>query len=163
MSRRSWCNAVLAATSDATRLRLGISPRGAVTPEPHAVPTLRVEDAVPRPLRQLCLDTWTATSTKYFLPPIPVAITASQLLLGFDFPGRRTLPGATPDRALLSTAIIVCVAVNTYFYFVPKTGGEVTATFGSICGRQAGTVRLPRLLRTVNRATTTAVTTLTPR
>lgn len=60
------------------------------------------------------IEQMTAMSTKYLLPPILIVIIASQLILGFDFPGWHTLPGSTLDRALLSTTILVFVGVLAY-------------------------------------------------
>src|SRR6056297_173767 len=60
------------------------------------------------------IERLTTTSTKYLLPPVLVAIIASQLFLGFDFPGWHTLPGSTLDRALVSAAILVCIGVLAY-------------------------------------------------
>lgn len=53
-------------------------------------------------------------STRYLLPPVLVVIVASQLLLGFDFPGWRTLPDSTRDRTILSVVIIVFIGVLGY-------------------------------------------------
>ncbi|WP_205742967.1 hypothetical protein [Halalkalirubrum salinum] len=60
------------------------------------------------------IERLTATSTKYLLPPVLVAIIASQLLLGFDFPGWHTLPGSTLDRVLVSAAILVFLSIVAY-------------------------------------------------
>ncbi|WP_132061165.1 sodium-dependent transporter [Halorussus amylolyticus] len=54
-------------------------------------------------------------STKYLLPPVLVVIIASQLLLGFDFPGWHILPGSTLDRALLSVVILSFIGLLAYF------------------------------------------------
>jgi NSS family neurotransmitter:Na+ symporter len=62
----------------------------------------------------LRIERLTTTSTKYLLPPVLVAIIASQLFLGFDFPGWHTLPGRTLDRALVSATILVCIGVPAY-------------------------------------------------
>lgn len=61
------------------------------------------------------IERLTAISTKYLLPPVLVIIIASQLFLGFDFPGWHTLPRTMLDRALLSAAIIVYIAVIASF------------------------------------------------
>jgi NSS family neurotransmitter:Na+ symporter len=60
------------------------------------------------------IERLTTTSTKYLLPPVLVAIIASQLFLGFDFPGWHTLPGSTLDRALVSAAVLVCTGALGY-------------------------------------------------
>jgi NSS family neurotransmitter:Na+ symporter len=60
------------------------------------------------------IERLTTTSAKYLLPPILVAIIASQLFIGFDFSGWHTLPGSTLDRALVSAAIILCIGVLAY-------------------------------------------------
>jgi NSS family neurotransmitter:Na+ symporter len=65
-------------------------------------------------LRVPPIERLTIMSTKYLLPPVLVAIIASQLFLGFDFPGWHTLPGSTLDRALVSAAILVCMGVLAY-------------------------------------------------
>jgi NSS family neurotransmitter:Na+ symporter len=61
------------------------------------------------------IERLTAISTKYLLPPVLVIIIASQLFLGFDFPGWHMLPRTMLDRALLSAAIIVYIAVIASF------------------------------------------------
>ena len=60
------------------------------------------------------IERLTTTSTKYLLPPVLIVIIASQLFLGFDFPGWHTLPGSMLDRVLVSAAILVCIGVLTY-------------------------------------------------
>lgn len=60
------------------------------------------------------IERLTTTSTKYLLPPILVGIIASQLFLGFDFPGWRTLPGSTLDRALVSAAFLSVIGILAY-------------------------------------------------
>ncbi|MFA9518610.1 sodium-dependent transporter [Halopenitus sp. H-Gu1] len=61
-------------------------------------------------------------STKYLLPPILVAIIASQLFLGFDFPGWHVLPGNTRDRALLSVMTLVGIGVFGSLLFRLRRG-----------------------------------------
>lgn len=63
------------------------------------------------------IERLTTTSAKYLLPPVLVAIIASQLVLGFDFPGWHTLPGSTLDRGLVSAAILVCIGILAYLLF----------------------------------------------
>jgi NSS family neurotransmitter:Na+ symporter len=60
------------------------------------------------------IERLTAVSTKYLLPPVLVVIIASQLFLGFDFPGWHTLPGSTLDRALLSVTILSVIGIVAY-------------------------------------------------
>lgn len=67
-------------------------------------------EAIPVPSIQLL----TVLSTKDLLPPVLVVIIASQVFLGFDFPGWHTLPGATWDRAFLSVAILVSIGFSVY-------------------------------------------------
>jgi NSS family neurotransmitter:Na+ symporter len=60
------------------------------------------------------IERMTFISTKYLLPPVLVGIIASQLFLGFDFPGWHTLPGSTLDRVLVSAAILSVIGILAY-------------------------------------------------
>lgn len=53
-------------------------------------------------------------STRYLLPPVLVVIVASQLFLGFDFPGWHVFPDSTRDRTILSVVILVFIGVLGY-------------------------------------------------
>jgi NSS family neurotransmitter:Na+ symporter len=60
------------------------------------------------------IERLTTVSTKYLLPPVLVVIIASQLFLGFDFPGWRMIPGRTLDRAFVSVAVLSGIGLLVY-------------------------------------------------
>lgn len=60
------------------------------------------------------IERLTTVSTKYLLPPILVVIIASQLFLGFDVPGWRTLPGRTLEEPFVSAAILFSIGILVY-------------------------------------------------
>lgn len=60
------------------------------------------------------IERLTTVSTKYLLPPILVVIIASQLVLGFDVPGWRTLPGRTLDEPFVSATILFSIGILVY-------------------------------------------------
>ncbi|WP_436927671.1 sodium-dependent transporter [Halosimplex amylolyticum] len=76
-------------------------------------------------VRESRIERLTAISTKYLLPPVLVVIVASQLFLGFDFPGWHTLPSSTLDRSLVSAAILSVIGILAYLLLrLQRAGGK---------------------------------------